>query len=165
MRPNNLEKLWQLAKNDAMHFEPVGLILQDIKNEGYESTPKNSLVFASTGGDGVHFSFLCDNFPNEKSPIVMTVPMNDDNIIVGENLLEFLALGCRYGYFALEQLSYDRDETLSMLNKKEFWDDYTDFQKELLEEISTAFLLKPWNDHAKRLSELDSMYLKQLIAK
>jgi len=166
MIPKNLEKLWQLAKNDEMHFEPVGLILpKDISNWGYDATPTNAITFATTGGDGVHYSFICNEVPDDDSPIVMTVPMNNENIIVGENIIEFLALGCRYGYFALEQLSFDRDGTIDMLDSKNFSDDYFDNEKELLGEISSTFLVQPWNNHAVRLKELESKYFNLLISK
>src|SRR5688500_10275155 len=86
-------------------FDPIGLILRvPPAYGGYRCTPTNSLSFATTGGDGTHFSFLrlaerCD----DECPIVMTVPMSSSpNVIVGVNLREFLALGCRRGYFALD---------------------------------------------------------------
>jgi hypothetical protein len=159
MSSGNFEKLLQLAKSDEMHFEPIGLILhKNGTNRGYDVTPKNTFCFASTGGDGVHYSFVCDGRPTDNSPIVMTVPMNDHNIIVGENLLEFLALGYYYGYFALEQLSYARDKTIAILDKNEYLRHFGNYEKELLSEISNAFLLKPWNNHKQRISELESKY-------
>lgn len=97
----------------------LGLLLSsELKNEGYWCTPTNSLRFAETGGDGVHFSLVQVNGGvGEDSPVVMTVPQNfgekiDANIIVGSSLLDFLRFGLRRGYFAMEQLAYQRDLTL-----------------------------------------------------
>lgn len=80
---------------------------------GHWCTPTNVATFASTGGDGVHFSLvdLGDGI-DEASPVVMTVPMafGDDlrpSWIVGETLPDFLALGLHGGWFTLEQLAYD----------------------------------------------------------
>lgn len=96
----------------------MGLLLHDeCENGGYHNTPKNSVAFASTGGDGVHFSFLVDyDRVTEVSPVVITVPSagesEDANFIVGETLHDFLRFGLRHGYFALEQLAYYPELTL-----------------------------------------------------
>jgi hypothetical protein len=75
------------------------------------TTPKNSLSFASTGGDDVHFGLVAVNGKfGDASPVVMTVPMAGDNpeelnFIVGETLRDFLCLGCERGFFDLEKLA------------------------------------------------------------
>ena len=56
------------------YFDYAGLIPNDDQTFRYNPTPQNTVVFAGTGGDGVHFSILQLN--NEIQPIVMTVPMN-----------------------------------------------------------------------------------------
>src|SRR5687767_64611 len=99
-------RLLNLARRTSAHlqvnpesvFDPVGLILQiPPGRRDYHCTPLNSVTFASTGGDGVHFGFLhvegCS-----LSPVVMTVPMSDvHNFVVGESLFEFLCLGAKRG--------------------------------------------------------------------
>lgn len=96
----------------------LGLFFHDeLENGGYHNTPVNTVAFASTGGDGVHFSFLVeDDRVTEDSPVVITVPSGgepeDANFIVGENLPDFLRFGLRHGYFALEQLAYYPELTL-----------------------------------------------------
>jgi hypothetical protein len=97
----------------------MGLLLHPrLENCGYWCTPKNSLTFASTGGDGVHFSFIVQSDEIvEDSPVIVTVPANfgepeDANFIVADNLRNFLRFGLHRGYFALEQLAYYRDLTL-----------------------------------------------------
>ncbi|MEM1135418.1 MAG: hypothetical protein AAGI07_06220 [Bacteroidota bacterium] len=100
---------------DYCGLEPV----RPMKCLGYFCTPKNSKTFASTGGDGVHFGLV--NGQNNKGnlgPIVMTVPMaEDNNVIVAENLEEFFSLGYYVGWFALEQIVYNLDETIEYYSK------------------------------------------------
>ena len=94
------------------------LLAPTLENCGYWCTPKNSLTFASTGGEGVHFSFLVqDGKVTESSPVILTVPANafepdGANFVVAEDLRNCLRFGFHRGYFALEQLAYDRDLTL-----------------------------------------------------
>lgn len=99
----------------------VGLLLSSkLKNGGYWCTPKNSLEFAGTGGDGVHFSLVeVDGVVSENSPVVMSVPANSGdpsvaNAIVGDSLINFLRFGLLRGYFAMEQLVYQRDLALKV---------------------------------------------------
>src|SRR4051812_10143774 len=73
------------------------------ENYGYESTPTNTVTFATTGGDGVHFGLLTDARLSEQ-PIVMTVPMVSKNIILADTLDEFFGLGFYNGWLPLEQL-------------------------------------------------------------
>jgi hypothetical protein len=86
------------------YFEPAGLILQIPQRSAYWCTPLNALTFARTGGDGTHYSLVtAPGTDLAHRPVVMTVPMSDDpNVIVGEDLRDFLALGCRFGYLGLE---------------------------------------------------------------
>ena len=109
---NMLEKIWVIADrfgNPLGYFGPCGLFLQrPLKRWEYFCTPHNSLTFATTGGDGVHYGFLMINqLEFDYKPIVMTVPMSDPyNVIIAENFEEFLGLGYYMGWFALEQIIY-----------------------------------------------------------
>lgn len=134
------------------------------RNEGYWCTPTNSLTFATTGGDGVHYGLLSINSEfTDLSPVVMTVPMCDTpNTIVGANLKEFLALGCRYGYFALEQLVYDKDATLKELELARFDPEYAQHERDLLQRISSTFNLKPWQNPAERLQQLQARFAPEV---
>lgn len=126
-------------------FDHCGLIL--CEEEGpwhYTASPLNSDTFATTGGDGVHSSFLVlPGRDPSQFPIVMAVPMNDlCNVIVGENLIEFLCLGCRTGYFCLEQLVYERIPTIRAIEAaREFPAD--EVQAHLLRRLCLQFGLKP----------------------
>lgn len=170
MLPSTLLHLWDLTgvgptDTDVPDwnttFDPIGLILlARPKNYGYWCTPQNSLTFATTGGDGVHFGLVAinDEF-TEKSPVVMTVPMCDTpNTIVGANLVEFLSLGCLFGYFALEQLIYDRQETLQELERCRFNPAYESDERKMLQTLSLAFKLSPWLEPEQRLEELEALY-------
>ena len=143
-------------------FGEIGLYLcPNFDYPTYESTPINSATFASTGGDGVHFGFLFGGeFDVVEAPIVMTVPMNFDlpNVIVGSNLEEFLSLGCRTGYFSLEQIVYDPNDTILELQTGEYYPDMTGEEIRLLGLISDEFGSKPWQDPEERLRQLRSAY-------
>ena len=179
-------KLWQSAENEAQRtgspfslvFDPIGLILfRPVKKEGYESTPVNSLAFATTGGDGVHYSLLClGGEISDLSPVVMTVPMNfgKENLIVGSDIKEFLCLGCQVGYFFLEGLTYqsEQSETIYWLTHPDEWfeaisqdtdtQDGVNRQKYLLDLLQKELNLKPWEHFEQRLEYLHRQYFSML---
>src|SRR5262245_47987988 len=102
------------------HFDPIGLILQiPPKRDEDWCTPLNALTFARTGGDGTHYSLISiPNTPRAELAVVMTVPMSDaPNVVVGETLRDFSALGCRFGYFGLEGLVHQPDKTIGELER------------------------------------------------
>lgn len=164
--------LWDLAEREGHRagelpftvFEPVGLQLDpELIRWDYYPTPLNSITFATTCGDGVHFGFVkLDGLPDGSEPIVMTLPATDyveSNLIVGENLHEFLCLGCQFGYFELEQLVYDREDTLARLERPDPPDAKADY---LLSLLRTEFDLKPWTNFGERLDALNAKYLSLL---
>lgn len=80
---NLLELLWSLAddlaasgQTDGESFGECGLFLvRPLIRWQYSGTPLNTLTFASTGGDGLHYGFfLMPDFALDEQPIVMTVP-------------------------------------------------------------------------------------------
>jgi hypothetical protein len=167
--PTALRQLWELAGSDPLDakndwneaLEPVGLILfAPPRNGGYWCTPVNSLSFATTGGDGVHYSLLAtEGGFTDFSPVVMTVPMCDTpNVIVGGNLKEFLALGCRFGYFSLEQLVYHPERTLAELEAQRFDPEARPAERALLHKIAAHFGVAPWSNPQRRLEELRSRH-------
>lgn len=166
---STLERLCSLTKlkwgapgsewND--HFDPIGLILQlPPRREEYWCTPKNSTCFARTGGDGTHFSIL--HLPGttlDSAPVVMTVPMSDNpNVVVGENVLEFLALGCRRGYFSLEQLVFDHESAVLAYSSEEFDPESSQQEQAMLKLIAKEFGLHPWQRLRARFAELQLRY-------
>lgn len=89
----------------------------------------------------------------------MTVPMGIDcNFVVGADLTEFLALGCRYGYFALEELEYDRPGTIAALQSGAPADPDSQEEQYLLAAIRDGFNLRPWPNIEKRLDELHEQF-------
>jgi hypothetical protein len=163
----DLQRLWRLADETPRAkgtprdgvFEPIGLILsRPLQRATYRSTPANTLAFAWTGGDGVHFNFvLRDGRVAEDSPILMSVPASFDapNVIVGRDLRDFLALGVGRGFFSLERLVYD---------PKSFLDDYPaseeeldELQRDQLRLLRAAFAVEPWSDAKGRLEELEPL--------
>lgn len=166
--------LWRLAERVAAErggtpvgaFEPVGLILnspyEPHRDGGYDTSPSDAIWFASTGGDGVHFSAL--RAPAAEGVIVMTVPMqfDDPNHVLAESLPEFLALGCATGYFSLERLAYDwgRDEMIESLRAGESDPD----DEALLQHVVEAFGFRPWHDVRGRLRHLAATYAEAVRA-
>jgi len=118
-----------------LYFDYAGIIPEEDEDARYDSSPINTKVFSRTGGDGVHFSILC--LSENIQPIVMTVPMNfgnsltDYNLIIGENLNEFLSIGYFNGWFFLEELCYKEKwafEFYSEENKDEEYQNDGDIQ-------------------------------------
>lgn len=173
MRPSAYHELWSLAVELApttelgARFGPAstfdcssaGLILRpDEGRSGNDCTPLNADTFAETGGDGVHYSFLPlpERTPDEW-PVVMTVPMEANcNFIVGADFVEFLRLGCQYGYFAIERLAYDRDRTIAHIQSGAHA--FADREDSLLAAIRERFGLRPWIDVRNRLDQLHARF-------
>ena len=170
--------LWALAERlgkltgtgpDSAFF-PLGLGLHGRQGSKrpYDVTPANSTTFASTGGDGVHFSLL-HTTPPGTAPVVMTVPMQFDapNHVIGGSLREFLALGCYTGFYHLDRLAYDggRQAEASHLEHGRWegtgWDGETPEAAalELLAALTQGLGLAPWRDVPQRLAELQASYL------
>lgn len=149
-----IERLRKYSQGNST--EHIGLIMQqDSVTEWYECTPKNCLTFASTGGDGVHFSIL-EGYELDHSPVIITVPMNFDspNMVIAENIQEFLNLGCRYGYFALEQLCYDFESTVQNIAEENVLDP----EDQDLVFLSKEFGLLPLQKVGNRIEELNATY-------
>lgn len=125
----------------------------------YDATPDDAITFASTGGDGVHFS-ACQGV--QGAVIVMTVPMQfaRPNIVVGQSLREFLALGCISGYFGLEQLAYDFAATAAGLAAGPAPDDSAGEAHLAL--LRQHLQLAPWSDPRSRLDELQAQLPRAL---
>ncbi len=181
MRPRAYHKLWDLAVELLPLVEPsgvlcpegtldcpsVGLILhQKVGRATYRATPLNVDTFAYTGGDGVHYSFLQleDRLP-EELPIVMTVPMarkENWNFVVGADLIEFLSLGCNFGYFSLEQLAYNWVGTVAELQSKANAYSASPTENKLRLSLNDRFGLRPWPDVQSRLRELRTEFLHHI---
>lgn len=151
-------RLWRLAASTGDEppyaFERIGLLLEDPGAPGdwdYPATPVDAVTFASTGGDGVHFSLV-----PQGPAVVMTVPRCFGNTthVLAESLPEFLALGCRTGYFSLERLAYGwgRADQLADLRLSPPSDD------PLLKSIVEEFGVSPWPDVEGRLAALEAAH-------
>jgi hypothetical protein len=131
-------------------------------NIGYFCTPKNSLTFATTGGDGVHFGIVNGiNLKGNVGPIVMTVPMaQTNNVVVAEDLEEFFSIGYYVGWFALEQIVYDLDDAITHFSKSD-----EDMEKEallFLEIIRKELTFNHIPLSKQRLNELERSYFERL---
>ncbi len=146
-------------------FDPIGLLPCDNGPTTSPPFPKLAHLFASTGGDGVHFSILRQENVDSLAglPVLMTVPMafEQANWIVGANLHEFLCLGCRTGFFSLERIAYDdlRDSEFLGLASK-----YVPNQDEvpILSALRKRFELHPWDEIPNRIAELQELYLPHI---
>ena len=173
-QPNDLLKLWSMSgkdypkdsskqENDELGAAGIYL-LAPLENWSYWCTPINTVTFASTKTDGVHFGFLVtDEKISDSSPIVMTVPMSSwPNVIVGENLRDFLALGCEVGYSYLDGLVHRREWILDILaNPQKVVE--AEEEKTTLEKIKDAFNFRPWSDDNKKLQELHDKHFEKLV--
>jgi hypothetical protein len=135
------------------HHEPgqplaaMGLLFWPDFDLRYDDTPTEARILCWSGVDGVHWSVL----PAPASPsgyvVVMTVPGAEaPNLVVGESVREFLALGCEASFFALNVLAYDESGPL----------DPSDYEPAVtaLADLRAAFNILPWTDVPGRLAEL-----------
>jgi hypothetical protein len=156
----DLDLLSDALERHSGASESLGLFLTpELKPSGYNATPACCKTFAWTGGDGVHFSFA--ELGETGTPIVMTVPMNFDapNVVVGNELRDFLALGLRTGYFVLEKLVYDHDAALTLLNEGF---DLEGPARAALASIRESFGLVPWTNVRARPDALEVKYAEAL---
>lgn len=157
-----LNRLAEVASTDN-GLADEGLILHErLEPGGYSCTPINSVAFASTGGDGVHFSLVdLGDGPAESSPVVMTVPMafGDDlrsNWVLGADLREFLALGFHGGWFTLEQLAYDPAWPAELARAT------TQAASQPVTRLAAELDLRPWAEVEARLRQLQDQLGPQL---
>ncbi len=191
------ERLLAIDKAVAQRFpDPPGLssglgclglgLCEPKERGGYWCTPRNTRAFAWTGGEGVHFSFLvlrrtfafvpstCT--PIKEGPVVMTRPSNIEdaqNIVVGEDLYEFLRLGSRCGYSLLEYIddeSPDVNDRLYdiLIADVGAWHDPEEgkaiamHSQRVLDYLCSQLNLNPWPDVRVRLDQLRQGYLSHL---
>jgi hypothetical protein len=151
-------------------FDYAGIIPSEGEDSRYFPTPNNTTILARTGGDGVHFSVL--EISGKINPVVMTVPMNfgnsakDYNIILGENLNEFMGLGYHNGWFYLEQICYKYDWAIkfySNTSRKEGYLSDGDFQ--FVKKLVNKLCLTHYTINPIRIKELNDTYFDKLIFK
>lgn len=144
-----------------LYVDYCGLLpVRPLENGDYPCTPTNTLSFARTGGDGVHFSLLnaCDETAD--GPVVMTVPMMEANLMVAETLAEFLGIGYRVGWFELEQLAYDAPATLAYYAAVPA--PVSVQEQAFLDLVRTELRVAPVALTAKRLADLEQRFGPQL---
>lgn len=134
----------------------------DPEEDGYDwCTPLNCRPFARTGSGGTHFSFVgIDNEVSESSPVVATLPSDlGCSVVVGENLFEFLCLGCLRGFYGIEQINSDLKAYFNCLDFEQTEKDArygfeTNPVKEaILEHLRKQLGLLPWRNVPERLSQ------------
>ena len=155
---NIINKLKEFSNTHDM--ENVGLLMTDeLIEEWYDSSPLNCVAFATTGGDGVHFSVF-NGIDIDKSPVIMTVPMNfgEENMVIARTLYDFLCLGSRFGFFYLEQLSYNFDTTTQKIEASNL----VEPPNSELRELTEIFSLEPIREVSEYIKKTNSEYFNQL---
>lgn len=98
--PQVIRDLEEIGKefNEFYGLHALGLYI-DVKSDRYAITPADSIPFAWTGGDGIHFAFLTDFGTTTdllKAPIVCVSPTNDPPLnLVAPEIYSFLAIVCK----------------------------------------------------------------------
>lgn len=169
--PVQLEKLHLAADDAATQFEssadavfdPCGLILEmPPVEQHYWCTPTNVVTFASTGGDGVHYSYLKDFDSSQGAlPIIMTLPCADENnVVIAESFEEFFNLGYYVGWFSLEQLVYQEERAIEYFTKHD--EGQRDYAESRLKFLREALQMRPVPPDMARLSKLQEQYFALL---
>ena len=152
----HIRKTFKLPRWADAGVGSVGLILyQKLENGGYWCSPKNASTFATTGGDGDHYSLLIkDGVINETSPVVLTWPSEGEQTIVGASLYDFLCFGMHGGYFQV--LAGHTDVPDVKAHELLFHSHVEDYQQEVLAYMTAQLDLKPW-PHAERSVRFQSL--------
>ncbi len=129
------------------HLDPLA---EPNENDGRYSwcTPTNAVPFAWTGASGIHYSFLITSggLDVEHAPIVGTFPnCMGHSYILGENLLDFLRLGCMRGFCELENLLVEGDAEFWQSEDVECLMPHQRTQHSILKLFRDAFRLAPWS--------------------
>ncbi len=153
---------WGKYVNEYINYcglEPI----RPLENGGYSSTPQNSLAFARTGGDGVHYSIVNAGSENElNGPIVMTVPMaSKNNLIIAEDLTEFFSIGYYIGWFGLEVLVYDLEQYIDDFSRPD--PEMSEEEMRFIEMVRNQLKIKYQPITKRRLGELEDKYFNQLV--
>ena len=115
--PQVIRDLEEIGKeyNEFYGLEALGFYIE-VDRFRYSFTPADSIPFAWTGGDGIHFCFLTDfgkitDLLN--APIVCVSPGNDPPInLVAPDIHSFLAVVCKIKHAeSLDNLRFDAPET------------------------------------------------------
>lgn len=128
----------------------------------YYCTPRNTVAFAWTGGDGEHFSLLAvDNVINENSPVILTAPSNsnDENRLIAVSFRDFLRLGIRNGFAGLREFAYRPDEALAAYGVADWkpgedWLAPDDHQQRTLNSIAELLELEPLSYTSEEFASL-----------
>jgi len=94
----------------------------ELKRGDSHCTPRNSVAFAWSGGDGEHYSLIVrEGRVNADSPVILTAPANsgDENHLLAESFQNFLRLGIRRGFFGLSQFAYNPKAALAVYGNPE----------------------------------------------
>ncbi|MBS1952568.1 MAG: hypothetical protein JST89_00135 [Cyanobacteria bacterium SZAS-4] len=174
------EELWEFAQKmeytdeDAYRsgaLDAIGLLLHEVPFENHRC--ENCLQFAGTGGDFITYNYWLEQpFLSQTAPIIMHIPIPDTKIVVGENLYDFLCLGCELGYFYLSNYAFSPNDFLNMYQHPEAaWKKFEEEELESLEsdELSLArkrqlltlltekFELHPWNNIGDKMLKLQEI--------
>lgn len=142
---------FEIDPESLLSFE-LGLYLHQTMTDvqPYDQTPTPGWIFARTGVDGEHFSLLTSSA--SAGVVVLTAPMAFDapNMVVGQNLEEFLALACSVGVTGLTEVCYRGGlATAPPVEPR---------PTTLHDHLLTALALDPPADPTARLKELQATY-------
>ena len=139
----------------------VGLILNEQLKRGiYGCSPRNGVAFASTGGDGDHYSLLIrEGRVDSQSPVVLTWPSEEQQTIVGESLYDFLCFGLHGGYFQV--LSGNEEPPPGGRQGLWFCGHVDEPRRRVLTFLADELELVPWpwEDRRKRYQALQDRFL------
>lgn len=159
----------EIAKDVPYLETPTGYFLSfnPKVNGGYRCSPCDSIVFADTGCDGVHFALLTDfglNKDLSQAPVICVSPMDFGNFVrvVADNLFDFFSLslmGHDSFLFNDFQSKASYEQFLKERETKEYSEYFDHVKWEKQKEIVQERAFKQFN-----LKQIDSPYdyVKQL---
>ncbi|MEK4439009.1 hypothetical protein [Paenibacillus sp. FSL K6-2862] len=159
-KPKLLQQLMEWERSFAHEVEyleePSGLFLGlDYSQDGYFCTPVDSIPFARTGGDGIHFALLTD-FGGvkdlEEAVVIRVSPMDTERVrIIANNINDFFALhfyneSLAWNEFQSEDQYLDHLKEEQTMDRNSEWFDYDRWKFEkgkVLNEVKNKFNILP----------------------
>jgi len=145
--------------NIAIDLESMSIAYHgiDVAEIRYDATPKNALVFASTGVDGCHYCVVPKQGVSiDESPIYHVSPMDWESTVVwvAKDFIDFLSIGVAMGSFtyAASCHTVDKNEFEQLIEESWLEDDITK-KMNAIKQLQKYFPLTKYEDIYEYVTE------------
>jgi len=143
----------------AIDLESMSIAYHDMEVAGYryDSTPKDALIFASSGVDGCHYCAV----PNQgrsidESPVYYVSPMDFEGTVVwvAKNFIDFLSIGAAMGSFTfISSCPFVNKEKFENLVEESWNENCKEEKMKAIKQLEEHFPLIRYKDVFKHIKE------------